>query len=1363
MILKIYGKIRILRYLNQDLIMISFVFLAVNVLAQCDPGYYFDITRGDCSPCNEACIECTSIESDTSTNCIVCSNPMEVPDNDGNCYYPCEFIDNCDICGVECKICNPTKCDECFSPYLALFPGCVLSCPSGYFSNGIQCNQCELSCSECTGSTNLDCISCSTGYISYQGACIQPICGDGIITSPEECDDALDTNCYGCKQIICSVGTYQSNGQCLVCDSSCIDCIEGSSSDCITCSANYFSHNGKCLPIVCGDLIIAGTEQCDDLTNSCVDCKLVLCTPTELLSAKYSNDFASIYLIFDQNVLCHDCSVFQNNYLFGTLPLCTCSGMEITIDLGLNPKLNHFDYIKIYDNTITMCNDKMSFKVEGSDLDFYAKIIVNDFLRPCEKALSVKTEIQPLRGRELLSLIWEIFPFYEEIFGYLNGTSASIPTDMIAGKNFTIKVVANNFLGNLATDEVFIDGSIKNAPVIHDILVREINSQYDVFIRADGEMCDKNADIKFDWEIFAEKKFRAEKFGRILKIDTGELDAGDKIGVRVWAWTEDSEKVYKDFQVKYIPSDLEAIISPRCVHSSNSSLYFTSSSSLYSLKPNTFQTFWSLYSSTNLLFSSNLSDIYISNLISGVYTLNLNIKKFGIQSSDTIPIVIGQENYSFNISSHNKYPEKSIYCQKTDQKVSWSTNMQTKSDLNSNFIRLSQENGLSNMWIDLNNQCYEEIYNIKTPKTGNFDVYPKQGIAYKTLFVLKAGSWENAYMYQYFYSVGKEYLPLTDKVFNKQLTTYLPFGQNLDVKIRVYGISGGYSEKSVIVDIQPNDEGLESVYSTVFGDIPKSYYEKKLQGIMIVLPLLDTEINLNYYKIRTDANDTEVKLLQSKIFSLSLSASIDLPNNKYLDTMFVSILSTLYSQPSFLNIDNIKSSILILRKRINSYLSLTTKKQSISILSQALKTFSQDPSHAFYYNSTLQILLNIGKSIGDTLADEPPEYIVTPYLSFQSGHISHDPNAQNSPIIVPSQTSLYKIFSENSFTFIILNIFSNTSITLIQLYPNINITAYVSIPNASEKLSYICNYHNNVTTPAIYDNYQYWCPVTSSTIIFLSQIQADNSFSSCQGSVDFDLYSFLTIFFLFILSFFWVLWGHYKDKHDMSIWPSDYIPLSSNFAKSLKHCHSFLGIFFRYNSNLSRVSRICIVNLKIMTIILIVIINQMYFCRIFNIYTIAILSSFISFGIGRIFQVLFRQFIKDVSKVEPEMPNYRNSPAIKIPAKVRYSHVRNASEENGLDNTVGYNEGPPKVKVVKKFVGSFLGFCIVGFTVKVVVTSEYFWWKAAGVGIAVDFGFLQVLSIAVQYFVMRKFGLLRKYSSRTIKDVTETTTVVVST
>jgi len=92
----------------------------------------------------------------------------------------------------------------------------------------------------------------ASGTADDTGPSFDPICGDGIVEAPEQCDlgDLNDTGMYctsECQNNVCGDG-YKGPGE---------GCDDGNQSNEDLCTTD-------CGPATCGDNVIQGTEQCDE-------------------------------------------------------------------------------------------------------------------------------------------------------------------------------------------------------------------------------------------------------------------------------------------------------------------------------------------------------------------------------------------------------------------------------------------------------------------------------------------------------------------------------------------------------------------------------------------------------------------------------------------------------------------------------------------------------------------------------------------------------------------------------------------------------------------------------------------------------------------------------------------------------------------------------------------------------------------------------------------------------------------------------------------------------------------------------------------------------------------------------------------
>ena len=118
--------------------------------------------------------------------------------------------------------------------------------------------------------------SCGMQKICRNGACTAAVCGDGIVTAPEECDDGHNDGAHGCGagcRFTC-VST-DATRDCAPADpcagpSTCDDAAHTCSPrtalvDGTPCGGGNLCLGGRCQPTgsTCGDGVVEGSEQCD--------------------------------------------------------------------------------------------------------------------------------------------------------------------------------------------------------------------------------------------------------------------------------------------------------------------------------------------------------------------------------------------------------------------------------------------------------------------------------------------------------------------------------------------------------------------------------------------------------------------------------------------------------------------------------------------------------------------------------------------------------------------------------------------------------------------------------------------------------------------------------------------------------------------------------------------------------------------------------------------------------------------------------------------------------------------------------------------------------------------------------------------
>ena len=1436
-----------------------FLALIWGACAQCPSDYYYDTTRDDCFACAADCSSCAAGPDDVSSNCISCCDPMQEV-LDGNCYYPCEITNNCNVCGFECQNCTSTACTQCFPPYYLLNPSCALLCPSDYYLNETECIPCDISCEACTGGSNFNCTSCSSayelyqgacvlpfcgdgivsngeecddpadpycvdckivgcttgyyllnsaclacdpscdgcsggtsaecvacasGYILYGGVCLLPFCGDGIVTAGEQCDDAIDANCYNCQWISCEHGMYLSNGTCLMCDESCNGCVGGNSSDCIQCSSQYYNYKGACVLEQCGDGLLAPGEICEDsLDDNCFNCTFVNCIPPGMVSSWYTEDFEALVITFNSTISQINCSAFANVEILGRNPQCSSNNTAITILFGDYPSMNFRDALIVKKQALSECGDETSIDPSGSHPSFTFDLVGSNFLGACSDSLSLSMFLKNSYNRPMYSFNWTLQPPNPAIDGYLSTLSPTIPAYLLLGEVYTFELSATNFLGDTASSSLTVNSSLYPAPVISDPIVSEVTSKDVVFIRADATMCSSTDQIFFDWELLSTPTVPIEKFGRILKLNKSSLDVGDHVDLRIWAWTETSVKSYRDMHIQYAASDIQALIHPRCVSTMRKSYEFDGSRSTYSNSNADLNYNWKLLYNREEISNSQSSKFNMEVNEKGLYLLELEVSRFGISAVDRIEIRVGEEESYTTASTLRLYTDHFALFSKTNNTARWSSNLSTPSNLQRNRVRFFNSVGKTSGWVTINGKCKEYLTLPAAPRGGILKVLPGTGIAWNTQFNLIAEDWINAYYYQFWYSVGGDFFPLTDKIFQNSLTTGLPFSKILTVKLRVFSMLGSYTDLLVNIEIAENDENPLYIFLDTNNNIPAMHYEKMIQNAMVLLPLFDeiiiSETNEchcvhgicenslcvcnNGYRgpFCLDSSTEKLSSLNSKLFDIGILASKNLPSNEYLDLMILMLLSDLLKHKHFLTIEMVRAAAKIIEKRSNCWNNTNIAQHFVEI-SSVIFEYSNTQSENNEFQSELETSLSlIGHRFGKLMADEPPFVIFSKSIALQASNIfsSYSSNKDPSPNSSLSQASQFKITTPSPLDITIINFFlhipnspSDKSIVVVSLSLNTTVDGYVSMPTSSNSTQF-CTTSYNESFPAMQISSNYWCRFTGSEKLHL---EVDLTSYASRYSLE----AIWWVLAVAAVDALWIAWGFWKDKRDRKTSCIE-MYTSTTLFKAILNCHHIISTFYRYDRHLSRISRIVIINVKVSVLCVSVISLANYFEN----YVQAMISVTVSY----ISVIILRSLLispKTVERVAPEEPPiYRYSPTIKLPeisTQVKYSHVRNESNRDTVQEAKSaVNRNKKIIMVIRQSTGWNIWLGVIGYCSYLIVVSEPNWWKVFCYCLAFDVLILQGLSIVIQFYLFRRSSFLSRFVSRTIKEITETSVVIIN-
>ncbi|CAD8170515.1 unnamed protein product [Paramecium octaurelia] len=202
----------------------------ITIDEECD-GY-------NCSQCNFYCPDfCDICEFGV---CQVCQQGYYFQNNQ------CIKQETASLCQPQCELCIESVCYKCQYGHNLVLGQCQEICGNNSLAvYSLEECACNPYCSDCRFGF---CFQCGESYQLINNTCISK-CGDKIVQENEECDDGNEIEfdgCYNC-QFSCSLN--------------CQDCQQGICLD--SCQYGYHLVNDICMTI-CGDMVVAGTEQCED-------------------------------------------------------------------------------------------------------------------------------------------------------------------------------------------------------------------------------------------------------------------------------------------------------------------------------------------------------------------------------------------------------------------------------------------------------------------------------------------------------------------------------------------------------------------------------------------------------------------------------------------------------------------------------------------------------------------------------------------------------------------------------------------------------------------------------------------------------------------------------------------------------------------------------------------------------------------------------------------------------------------------------------------------------------------------------------------------------------------------------------------
>ena len=274
----------------------------------CQRADQYPYGSGECTDCHPSCETCIGPGPDI---CIDCKGATDSTCQDTtvglynyirshashtdyqifSCYCPDGTADMggfCESCAAQCATCTTVSvCDTCAEGFVTSNTNGVTSCscPIGHvqqgaeclplihtacatartYPEGVECKDCDSSCSSCEGAASTQCLSCRQGmtFSLYESNTLgQCVCNEGAwLENEERC--GCEVGCASCHsnrgEYICSacLPGWVMNGQACTCDSPKTQ----------TCDGECISERG-----VCEDLWYANGDVCEPCLAPCLEC-----------------------------------------------------------------------------------------------------------------------------------------------------------------------------------------------------------------------------------------------------------------------------------------------------------------------------------------------------------------------------------------------------------------------------------------------------------------------------------------------------------------------------------------------------------------------------------------------------------------------------------------------------------------------------------------------------------------------------------------------------------------------------------------------------------------------------------------------------------------------------------------------------------------------------------------------------------------------------------------------------------------------------------------------------------------------------------------------------------------------------------
>jgi hypothetical protein len=642
------------------------------------------------------------------------------------------------------------------------------------------------------------------------------------------------------------------------------------------------------------------------------------------------------------------------------------------------------------------------------------------------------------------------------------------------------------------------------------------------------------------------------------------------------------------------------------------------------------------------------------------------------------------------------------------------------------------------------------------PSGGSLQVFPKKGTAWKTFFTFKAVGWEEGHLFEFWVKVDEKYERLTDLLHFSSFRSVLPYSERLEVKVRVYGLGRSYIESFTQVILEKNEDNKTSVFNFLMKNVKNNDYEGLLQIGALMMHLVYEEIDERTV-IGSGVNQLEGRFFRNHLNRILDLASLYLPTNEQLNEMILEMLFKLITTQETFTYKELLTNCLILRKRYDDFLNEEIKLKVMKILDILLKNHENLSKNLFHQLE--ELLLRISLSFGRTFAYDPVKMIENEKFVVQI--VKCPPGSffsQAKKTSISQNHSLFVINSDSEVNFAVINYldealvkFSNSSV-VVQVESKGKVRGMVSMTFSDSLMNSECHSIHQKFEGKVQDS-MIWCDFNSSDKLFLEIFNISSSNPSETTGISLKSIIFIIIFL--VINTLWLLWGIFKDKkQSKSVFPELLQATSTSFPSSLKNCHSLLSIFLRFDAEKPRHIRIIIYNCRLLSMIFTIMKLEFFLSP----FPLIVTSESFSFFLGKMMTALLKKFKKFSIKKLPDPPDLRYSPTIKLPeltVKAKYSYVRNFSESNPVNDTNFSYESELKYRKFGIFIGIIfiLGLCIGTF--REILLKDLHFWKIFLLTLGFDHFLVQVFSISIQYFALKRFRVLRKIVSKSMNVSTE--------